>query len=474
MKLPTLEQLAVIEAARSSRDNLLVSALAGAAKTSTLCMVAEAMPSSSILCLAFNKRIAEEMQSRLPSNCEARTLNALGHRAWSDTIGRRCSVDAGKNYKLLKAEIDGLSKPEQSEAYKQMAETLDLIAQAKTSGFVPKNFDAKPLVYEDNLWDILDPEPTELQRALILRVMARSIKRAFEGELDFDDQILMPTCFSATFPMFPVVLIDEAQDLSELNHAMLRKIARKRLIGVGDKCQSIYAFRGAHEESMALLQDSFSMKELTLSTTFRCPRSVVREAQWRAPHMRWPDWAEEGSVSEILTWTSSSIQDTSAVLCRNNAPLFAMAIKFLSGGRNVKLVGVNDVGKGLVRVLKKFGDFKLPRQQVLRQIESWKVEQEKKSRSSHVVEDKAQCLHIFAEHGSNLGEAIAYAEHLFAQTGRVNFMTVHKSKGLEFDHVYLLDRGLIRRGQQQEDNLLYVAQTRAKKSLTYVGSEGLQ
>src|SRR5438132_1178961 len=106
---PTQEQQAIINAATTTQDNLLISALAGAAKTSTLVMVAQALPKVQMLCLAFNKRIAEEMTARLPMNCEARTLNALGHRAWSDTIGRQCQVKTDKSYNLLRAEIEDLT-----------------------------------------------------------------------------------------------------------------------------------------------------------------------------------------------------------------------------------------------------------------------------------------------------------------------------------------------------------------------------
>src|SRR5690606_36910826 len=97
---PTEEQAACIEAARSTTDNLIISALAGAAKTSTLVMISEAVRTPT-LCLAFNKRIAAEMKQRLPSHCEAMTLNSLGHRVWGRSIGRRLVVNTRKNYEIL-------------------------------------------------------------------------------------------------------------------------------------------------------------------------------------------------------------------------------------------------------------------------------------------------------------------------------------------------------------------------------------
>jgi ATP-dependent exoDNAse (exonuclease V) beta subunit len=49
-------------------------------------------------------------------------------------------------------------------------------------------------------------------------------------------------------------------------------------------------------------------------------------------------------------------------------------------------------------------------------------------------------------------------------------MTGHGAKGLEFDHVYFLDQGLVGK-EDQEPNLRYVICTRAKETLTYIRSE---
>ena len=53
--LATEEQEVIINAALNTRDNLMLNALAGAAKTSTLQFLAKYLPIQPILCLAFNK-----------------------------------------------------------------------------------------------------------------------------------------------------------------------------------------------------------------------------------------------------------------------------------------------------------------------------------------------------------------------------------------------------------------------------------
>ena len=469
---PTPEQSAVVSAAGGTKDNLIISALAGAAKTSTLVLVAEALPTTSILCLAFNKRIALEMQERLPKNCKASTLNALGHNTWRQTISDKVVLDKDKSYSILTELIQRLPKKEQETAYADFAETLKAIDAGKTCGYIPTGThkNAKRLMNDDEFFNWLDEVPSQQQENLIREATAISIERGLKGLVDFADQILLPTVFPAMFDYFPLIMVDEAQDLSALNHATLAKMVKKRLIAVGDPCQAIYGFRGAHEESMALLEERFKMQRLFLTTSFRCPRKVVSEALWRAPTMRFPDWAIEGEVRRLHDWDAKSVPETAAIICRNNAPLFSMAVKLLKNGRYPQLVG-NDIGKYLLKVMKKFGKVSISRKEVYDCIDKWADEKLKKNRNPGKVYDQASCLRIFADQGSTLGEAMAYAEHLFDSQGPIQLMTGHKAKGLEFDTVFFLDEDLINMEEPQDRNLKYVIQTRAKKALFYVTSK---
>lgn len=469
---PTEEQLAIIAAASQTEDNLIIQALAGAAKTSSLVLIAEALPSTQILCLAFNKKIAVEMQERLPSNCKAMTLNALGHRTWMEATGRRLSIDASKTHGILTEAVKGLPGRQRDEAYDRFSELMRIIDFGKQCGYVPTNhFErAKRLFDDEEFFAHLDQKLEDWEVDLIRDCTLQSISMAMKGECDFNDQIFMPTIFHGAFPRYPLVLVDEAQDLSALNHATLRKMVKKRIIAVGDSCQAIYGFRGAHEDSMQKLQQTFDMKELQLSISFRCPKAVVKAAQWRAPHMKAPEWAKEGEVKGLGNWSVNDLPEHAAIICRNNAPLFSMAIRLLRNGRTSE-IGNADVGKQILKILQKLGDKKLPQAEVLEAIARWK-EKEKakvKKRAFGKVEDQAECLRIFAEQGATLGDAIAYATHLLNSQGPLKLMTGHKSKGLEFDHVFFLDEQLVG-DSEQDPNLRYVIQTRSKETLTYVES----
>lgn len=470
MFTPTPEQQAIVQAACETTDNLLISALAGAAKTSTLILVAEALPETEMLCLAFNKRIADEMKTRLPRNCTAMTLNGLGHRVWGEAIGRCLTINTSKTYDIL-TEVMG-EYPRSDTKDLEFVELMRTIDFGKACGYIPTGTyeRGKPLMNDDDFFDHLDEQLTDIEYQIIRESTIRSLKRAFDGDCDFGDQILMPTIFHGVFPRYPLVLVDESQDLSALNHRMLQKLAKRRLIAVGDQCQAIYGFRGAHEDGMAKLREDFNMKELILSVSFRCPQKIVEHARWRAPHMQWPEWAKPGDVRTLSSWTADELPDNAAVICRNNAPLFSCAIKLLKNGRYAEMK--NDIGKGLLKIMKKFGPSHLPKSAVYEAIDGWLEKQKGKSkkRAYSGLEDRALCMRIFADQGENLGDAIAYAEHLFNCRGPLKLMTGHGSKGLEFDHVYFLDEFLVK-DDGQDKNLRYVIQTRAKETLTYIKME---
>ncbi len=130
------------------------------------------------------------------------------------------------------------------------------------------------------------------------------------------------------------------------------------------------------------------------------------------------------------------------------------------------------MGPKLVGTMRKLGPAETPRAAVLSLIAEW--EANKVDRGSVSAGDTAACMRIFAAHGETLGQAIAYVDHLFAQEGTINLLTGHKAKGLEFDIVYHLDPWLVAKPDEQEQNLNYVIDTRARESLFYINSKDIQ
>jgi hypothetical protein len=480
----TEEQAAIIDHALANpQGSLLINALAGAAKTSTLQFLGKYLPPIPTLSLAFNKRIADKMAQVLPAHIKSSTVNSVGHRVWGAVICKRLTLDTKKNYNLVKDIIDSLPRGQRNRAYDNMGDLMKTVSKAKLSGYVPSAIVAgKSLIAADDFFGNLeDGEPDDWFQIIVNEALGRGIKQAYGGLIDFDDQIYMSTLFGGSFPYFPRVLVDEAQDLSRLNHAMLERLVTQgttQLIAVGDPWQSIYAFRGADTLSMTRLKEQYSMTEMTLSVSFRCPIRVVENAHWRVPHMKWPSWAAEGRVEHLESLNAHAIPDNSAIICRNNAPLLTIALMLLREGRGVHLVGT-DLGPQLLRALKKLSDdTQLPQPQVYEAINAWEQEKLRRARDSGIITDKAECLRVFAGFGPTLGAAIAYCERLFSAQGPIQLLSGHKAKGLEWDTVYHLDPQRVPspwaktdEAIEQELNIRYVIETRAKRSLFFVKLE---
>lgn len=478
----TEEQTAIIDYALGNKQSLLINALAGAAKTSTLRFLCKYLPPDQTLSLAFNKRIADEMAKVLPGHVRAATMNSVGHRVWAATCGKRLTVETKKSYNLVKEYVDALPRQRRTEAYESFGDITKTISLAKLSGYVPPGIPSgKSLISSSDFYGDLEEAPESWFCEAVDKVLAKAVQQSYGGLIDFDDQIYMSTLFGGAFPSFPRVMVDEAQDLSPLNHAMLNRLvgSTTHLTAVGDPWQSIYAFRGAVTSSMALLRQRFAMHEMTLSVSFRCPQRIVERARSRVPHMKWPSWAAEGHVETLAEWNSDDIPDGSAIICRNNAPLFSCALALLRSGRGVHLVGT-DLGPNLTRTLKKLGDLQMPQDKVHEAINEWERDKLRKARDGATVADKAECLRVFASFGPNLGAAIAYAGHLFESKGPIQLLSGHKAKGLEWDTVYHLDPHRIpspwaREGEalEQELNVRYVIETRAKQALYLVNLQDL-
>jgi ATP-dependent exoDNAse (exonuclease V) beta subunit len=121
--------------------------------------------------------------------------------------------------------------------------------------------------------------------------------------------------------------------------------------------------------------------------------------------------------------------------------------------------------------MEKLGDTSMSQSQVLGAIDEWLGL--KLAKESKTALDTAECMRVFARTGNNLGQAIAYAEHLFKQQGTIQLMTGHKSKGLEFPLVYHLDPQIIGDGPQDK-NLRYVIQTRSSNEYFEIASEAVE
>lgn len=472
---PTEEQAHILELHRQTSDNLLIESGPGTGKSSMLKMLIEQTRENTVI-LAFSKSIKEEMEADLEEKSyhgwplppySVKTVNGFGHSAWATALGTQLVLEKTKTSDILRTIIKELSRAEQTEYWESFNAINSAIGLAKSLGYVPtgKYPNATRLIEQDTFLSYLEEQTDPW---IIDEVLHCSIQAAYSGTIDFDDQAYMPALFGGTFPQFPYVYIDELQDWSPVNHQMLRHLPNSRIIAVGDDAQSIFQFRGAKQGGMAHFAERHQAASAPLSVSFRCPEKIVENARWRMPTLKWIK--PGGRVARLRNPASTSFPDGCAILCRNNAPLFALAIRLLSSGRSVNVAG-SDIGPRLLRLMEKLGDELMPQAQVLDAIEAWRYD--KLSKESKTADDYADCMRVFAQYGSNLRQALGYAEDLLNRSGTISLLTGHKAKGLEWPVVYHLDQWLLQ-DTEQDRNLRFVIETRAQETYYEIDSKDIR
>jgi len=516
--VPTNEQLAVVDAV-AGRDSVMTEAYAGCSKSTTLQLTAPKIKVPA-LALAFNKKIATDLKGLMPSNFEVKTFNSLGHSAWmkANPQVNTWTLDDKKLGKLVSSVAKGRLVTLSSEQWDQLRR---LVSGAMAAGIVPGNVgDPLKLDHPDSWAAVADglwiPEGDfEFLYDMARQTLEESIALARQGVISFDDQVYCSACLGGSFPKFPVMFVDEAQDLSPLNHHQLRKAMRDdgRLVVVGDSRQAIYGFRGADSKSMKSLRHLRpSWIDRGLTTSFRCPKVVVARQQQHAPGFSawhtnaegaFAQWRAPFDSNEPFVWGSEKLfatlpapTATVAVLCRNNAPLLALAFKLLRQGVSVVMLG-RDIGQGLVALSRKIAkDDGMPIVQVIGQVQEWKESEKAKALAEGhddrigVLADRAECLLAVAESSGvvDAGGLRTALEKLFSRDhGRITLASIHKAKGLEWNVVLHLDPWRIPSKQAkkaaaegderqliQEWNLKYVLETRTKHTLLTANLEDFE
>ncbi len=328
--------------------------------------------------------------------------------------------------------------------------------------------------------------------------MLTSISEAFTSRIDFDDQIYMSTYFAdlSAWPTYDVVLVDEAQDLSPMQHDMIERLgAKSRLIVVGDERQAIYGWRGASCHSLRELEERFNLVRMPLTVSFRCPTAVIKEAQKIVPHIQafkpggtveqWGAPAIKGDDG----WTTDDIKLGSVILCRNNAPLIRLGFALIKRNIPCYFTG-SDIAKGLKKIVQALpaGPNCLDDLRHWYDMEVEKLTAKKKYEWIDKVTDRfeaLECIYYGAGCIDKRGLLLGI-DKLFLRgpsAGAIELSTIHRSKGKEWRWVYFLNEHLIP-GRWvaeaaaagvpgsgdlllQEDNLRYVAVTRALEALVY-------
>jgi superfamily I DNA/RNA helicase len=496
---PTVQQQNFLDWLLSSTGHGALVARAGCGKTSTIRMMVSALvkqnPRQEIQVCAFNKPIADEVGVKLKEDghtdwrtVAASTIHSMGFGLLKFAF--KPTVDDKKVRKLIDAQNEPIFRT-------YSAQIAQLVGYAKDAGF--GFFNGKEIGNVGAWYELADhfdvnglDDTSEADDVVAAAQLIYKASLADTSTIDFADMILMPLVKNLRVKFGKDVIIgDESQDWSPSKMALVRKFLkpRGRLIIVGDDRQAIYGFAGADAEAMPRMIREMDMTVLPLSVTWRCPKAVVRLAQQLVPDIEAAPEAAEGEVihTNDIAELLESITPKDAILCRNTAPLIETAYKLIRAGKPCKVEG-RSIGEGLINLSRRWKvttiDALLQRLDAYQAREVQKAQAKGNEAKIEEVQDRVAtlveiCNACIQQKKTQVEDVVTFINNLFAD-GAENvtvLATYHRSKGREWQRVILWEhasrcpsRAARQPWQmQQEENLAYVAFTRAQQTLVFAG-----
>lgn len=280
------------EAVQSTEGAVLLLAVPGSGKTTVLVtrlgymIYCRNIQPESILTVTYtvaatkdmSKRFADRFGEEMAEKLEFRTINGICAKV-IQYYGRKI----GKTpFELVKEE-------------KNTTGMLVKICQEHGMGY-PTESDLKNvrtmITYIKNMM-LNDKEIQKLEEESDIRI--RGIYQAYCSQMrekkwmDYDDQMLyaykmlrMDSRLLEHFQnLYPYICVDEAQDTSKIQHAIIALLAAKseNLFMVGDEDQSIYGFRAAYPEALLDFEkDHPGARVLLMEENFRSNAKIVSAA----------------------------------------------------------------------------------------------------------------------------------------------------------------------------------------------------
>lgn len=492
---PSLYQQAIFDFVRNGRGSAIVRAVAGSGKTKTIERCLPLIPEERhVQLFAFNTTIAKELNSRLDglrqefnrpfAHVRASTFHRVGFGVIRKHLAGRVDVQGDKLRRIIR---DWLTETD-NEMYGSFITHLVSLARGEGVGVLVPDTD-------DAWWNLIAHHDLYLESANALEehaiklardLLSRSNAAAKGGLIDFDDQLYLPLLWRLRLWQNDWVFVDEAQDTNPVRRAIAKLALRPggRLVAVGDPKQAIYGFTGASHDALDLIAHEFNCQELPLTVSYRCGKSIVAKAQEIVPYLEAHSDNDSGKVEDLPFATALPLLTShDAVLCRQTAPLVELAYTLIGRGIGCAILG-REIGDGLVALIEKMKARGL--ESLEKKLEAFAAREIAKFTAkgeegkAEAVADRVACIHAImrnlAETERTIPSLIARIKAMFSDTnGVLTLCTVHKAKGKEWGRVAILRPELMpskwaRQDWQmtQEENLMYVAYTRARSHLIFI------
>ena len=299
-----------------------------------------------------------------------------------------------------------------------------------------------------------------------------------------------------------ILVIDEAQDMGEDEFALVRELIRNnddiRVVAVGDDDQNIYEFRGSDSKYMGMLINDFKATVYNMLDNFRSGSSVINLANTFARTIKYRLKTEairavaerEGKVRIVrhtpCSYGQAVVNDIleqglpgcTAVLTVTNDDALMISAMLNQRGLKARLIQSNEGFRlfDLAELHDFYAELNSNCSTIIPETvwEHTKNSVESRYSTSESLDIVQTCISAFEkEYPQN-----RYMSDLFnflceseigdfqnAEKDEIVVSTIHKSKGREFDNVFLVLKD-IKQLTDKEKRAIYVGITRAKTNLS--------
>jgi F-box protein 18 (helicase) len=466
------------------KDDLVINAGAGAAKTTTLLLYAKARPKSKILYLAYNKSIKEEAKKKFAehglSNVTIHTAHSLAYKDFSK-IKVTNTFSLSELIEICKIKSKSGNKTDEYVLAKLIQDALNIYCN-KTDNQLSVN----------DLALNADKELIDKYYPYIINGVKILTKKMKHGQIPFiHDYYLKLFQLKSNKLPYNYILFDEGQDASPVMLDIFLKQDATKVI-VGDSAQAIYGYRLA----VNALQ-SVDFENMMLSKSFRFGQNIASLAN---NILSWKKLIRKHSNNLVIEGVGGTKSENSTCyISRSNFGVLKSAIVevekqkpssiYFEGG--IKGYSFLSNSQSINDLLSLF--YRKPQNAKNPMLKSMKSLNEVIQYSERVGDiELSNLAKIVQVYGKDLKHHIKYLYSICAKDksyADITFSTAHKSKGMEYDRVFLSDDFTTlnkirifsehylsvsnkdislekeREKLNEEINILYVASTRTKNIL---------
>lgn len=435
---------------------LVVNAYAGTGKTSTLVEYANVKRGARILYVVFNRSIMLESEQKMPRNVTVVTGHKLGYQKIGIHYKHKL-VDNISPYQLIDLGFINYMCDDEKEKYAFAYRILEVI-----NNFV---YSIEPEINKN----CLSTENPAIAKKFYDGDILRQARSIWDSMIDKESK--MPITHDVYLKLYhmsnpklhkyDIIMFDEAQDANPVMIDIIMKQRGKKVF-VGDRHQAIYGFRRAVDALDKISAD----KVLYLSQSFRFGHNIADIATKVLTRFKGEKVSLKG-IDRQDSVNGKLVEGSTAYISRNNSTLFANAAETTrSGKRKVGFVGDVDSYKfDILSDLNNFmrkGTCKNPMFSIFDDFDDL----ETVARDTIDI-GMLSMIGTVKRYGDRIHYMINDIKNNVSKTPDVIFTTAHKSKGLEFSNVVLMDdfTELGDKCSDEEVNLIYVAMTRAMDNL---------